>query len=158
MTLSLKRIGSFESETGAEIAAFDPDRSLLYVVSGDTTLQVLDLSDPAAPNKVIALDLAELGAPIAGANSIAYSNGLLAVALESETVTDPGLVALVNLNDVASIDDINSALQVFSVGPLPDMITFTPDGSKVLVANEGEPDEGVDPDGSISIILASLQA
>ncbi|MGD1899101.1 MAG: choice-of-anchor I family protein [Phormidesmis sp.] len=155
MTLSLKRIGSFESETGAEIAAFDPDRSLLYVVSGDTTLQVLDLSDPAAPNKVIALDLAELGAPIAGANSIAYSNGLLAVALESETVTDPGLVALVNLNDVDSIDDINSALQVFSVGPLPDMITFTPDGSKVLVANEGEPDEGVDPDGSISIIDVS---
>jgi hypothetical protein len=54
------------------------------------------------------------------------------------------------------------------VGYLPDMLTFTPDGSKILVANEGEPEykefdgEKVsgyyngtpdnDPKGSISII------
>ena len=39
----------------------------------------------------------------------------------------------------------------------PDMITFTPDGTKILTANEGEPREGydsgaVDPAGSITII------
>ena len=152
MTLSLERIGSFTSETGAEIAAFDKDRSLLYVVSGETVLQVLDLSDPTAPSEVVSIDLADFGVPTAGANSIAYKNGLLASALENETVTDPGAVALVNLAEVTSLEEAASAVKAFTVGALPDMVTFTPDGSKVLVANEGEPDEGGDPDGSVSII------
>ena len=45
------------------------------------------------------------------------------------------------------------------------MVTFTPDGTKAIVANEGEPDDNaektseIDPAGSISIIdVATLCA
>jgi hypothetical protein len=48
-------------------------------------------------------------------------------------------------------------LETISVGALPDMLAFTPDGRHLLVANEGEPNsyglaDSVDPEGSISII------
>ena len=99
--------------------------------------------------------------PIAGANSVAYRDGLLAVALQAAVKTDAGTVAVIDLA-LAETAGLSGAAQLFTVGALPDMVTFTPDGSKVLVANEGEPqadeaepDFGVDPIGSVSIIDVS---
>ncbi|WP_407923490.1 choice-of-anchor I domain-containing protein [Algihabitans albus] len=46
----------------------------------------------------------------------------------------------------------------YEVGALPDLLAFTPDGTKLLGANEGEADDGVDPRGSISIIDLSVGA
>lgn len=153
--ISLQRIGSFTSEIGAEISAYDAANQLLFVVSGATVVQVLDLSDPANPQPFAAaptIDLVALGAPIGGINSVAFKDGLLALALEAETVTDPGAVAIVDLKAIANGATIADAAKAFQVGALPDMVTFSPDGKSVLVANEGEPDDGVNPEGSVTII------
>ena len=168
MTPSLTKIGSFASEIGAEIATYDSDGQLLYVVSGGTTLQVIDLSDPTSPQEVFSLDIAQFGVPIEGANSVAYKNNLLAIAIAADPITDPGVVALVDLDAATEISaaggSILGAVKTFTVGSLPDMLTFSPDGSKVLVANEAEAvvavaDDGTvtvtDPEGSVSIIDVS---
>jgi uncharacterized protein len=81
------------------------------------------------------------------------SNGVVAVALEAPVKTNPGQVAFYN----ASAGTLLNSIQV---GSLPDMVTFSPDGTKVLTANEGEPNSynnaagtiSVDPEGSVSII------
>lgn len=93
------------------------------------------------------------GVTIAGMNSLAVNGDLLAVAVEPEDKTAPGYILFYN--------DLNNSNPTFmkavTVGSLPDMVTFTPDGTKVIVANEGEPndDYSVDPNGSVSIIAVS---
>lgn len=83
-------------------------------------------------------------------NSVAVANGILAVAVGAVASTDPGTVAFY---DAASL----AFLGAVTVGATPDNIVFTPDGLKLLVANEGEPNsynrpDSIDPEGSISII------
>jgi len=138
----LTLIGNF-SGTGAEISAFDPATQRLFVISGGTELQILDLSEPTHPTLIETLDVAEYGG---GANSVAIKNGIIAIAVAADSYTDPGQVVFFSTN--------GTLLNAVEVGALPDMLTFTPDGTKVLVANEGEPSEDytIDPEGSVSII------
>ncbi|NDY92237.1 choice-of-anchor I family protein [Ideonella livida] len=132
---------------GAEIPTYDPATRRLFVVNlADRAIDVLDISQPTAPVKVGALDISLLGQ---AANSVSAKNGVVAVAVEATVKTQPGLVAFY---DAATL----ALLSTVPVGALPDMLTWTPDGQKVVVANEGEPsdDYTVDPEGSISIIDA----
>ncbi|MBE9028913.1 choice-of-anchor I family protein [filamentous cyanobacterium LEGE 11480] len=153
--IRLERIGAVTSDIGAEISAYDAANQLLFVVSGSTEVQVFDLSDPANPQPFAAapvIDLTDLGAPIGGINSVAFKNGLLALALEAEIQTDPGAVAIVDINTIVNGTPIADAAKAFQAGALPDMVTFSPDGKMVLTANEGEPDDGINPEGSITIV------
>jgi len=148
--VNLTPIGSYAADTpnkfdesAAEIPAFDPMTNRLFVVNANVGIDVLDISNPFAPTKITSIS-----AP--GTNSVAVHNGVLAVAQAAGVDTDPGQVLFYNANDATFAAPIGAA----GVGALPDMLTFTPDGMKVLVANEGEPNDD-DPAGSVSIIDVS---
>lgn len=85
---------------------------------------------------------------------------LLAVAIQAEGYADNGVIALFTCHADGSL----SFQRAIQAGVQPDMVTFTPGGTKILSANEGEPREGygantIDPKGSVTIIdTASKEA
>ncbi len=150
--VTLSSIGVFETgafdEGAAEIVAFDPATDRLFVINAnDSTVDVLDLSDPANPTLIAQIDAAAVGD---GANSVAVGDGIIAVAIQADPATDPGIVAFYNTSTFALDGQV-------PVGALPDMVVFTPDRTRVLVANEGEPSDDltINPEGSVSIIDVS---
>ena len=134
------------SLAGAEISAFDPGSDRLYVTS-NVGLQVVDLSNPAAPSLVATINFTTLGFATTDVTSVAVKGGIVAVALPNADKALAGKVVFLNAADGALLGSVN-------VGALPDMLTFTPDGTKVLVANEGEvvSDANFGGAGSVSII------
>ncbi|MGB5768250.1 MAG: choice-of-anchor I family protein [Crocosphaera sp.] len=139
--LGTHRTGIFD-DSAAEIPAYDPDSNRLFVTNGSTNqIDILDISNPSNPTALTSISL--MGG---GVNSVAVKNGLVAVAEQAATVTNPGIVSF--------YDTDGNFLNSVGVGALPDMLTFTPDGKMILVANEGEPNDDytVDPEGSVSII------
>ena len=152
VVLDLSVLGTYEAgafEAGAaEIVAYDGPRKRLFVVnSSAVTVDVLDVSNPAVPRLINTIDASAEGA---SANSVAVSNGIVAVAIQAEPKTDPGSVVFYNADTLAKLGEA-------PVGALPDMLTFTPDGTRALVANEGEPNDAytIDPEGSISIVTVN---
>lgn len=141
---------------GAEILAFDAANARLWVVGTDA-----EAASPVGRSGIDILDLSGnlvssiyLQSPVlGGVNSVSISNGMAAVAITAADKVSPGLVRFFDTSTLASLADVQ-------VGANPDSLTFTPDGSRVLVANEGEPSSYLigpsgDPEGSISIIDTS---
>lgn len=150
--LDLNLVGRYASGRynvgAAEIISYDPASKRLFVVNAAAvTVDVLNLSDPANP---VLLGTINAQAEGGSANSVAVKRGVVAVAIEAAAKTDPGKVVFYDALTLAKLSAV-------TVGALPDMLTFTPDGRHVLVANEGEPNAGytVDPEGSISVIDVS---
>lgn len=150
LALSINHLGTYVSPSGesaAEISAYDPISQSLFITNGSTnSIDILNISNPKTPSLISNINLNAYGA---GVNSVAVKNGLVAVAIGSDPKTNLGTVAFFNTS--------GSFLNSVTVGALPDMLTFTSDGSKILVANEAEPeplsiDPDVDPEGSVSII------
>jgi len=129
---------------GAEISAFDPTTDRFFVTSSSGVI-IVDARDPANLAEVATIDFSQ--APFSftnDVNSVAAKNGLIAVAVANSPKTSNGKVFL--------LDASGSLLKTVDVGALPDMLTFTPDGKKILVANEGERSLTDDAPGSVSII------
>ncbi|WP_131669436.1 choice-of-anchor I family protein [Psychrobacter pygoscelis] len=136
--------GGFD-ESAAEIIAFHPETKHSFVVNAQNQkVDVLDVKDVNNLALLQSLDVSDIGSTV---NSVAIHGDIVALAVQANIKTDNGHVVLFDAKTLERISSIE-------VGALPDMVTFTPDGSYLLVANEGEPDDDyrVDAEGSISII------
>jgi len=153
-SIQLSVLGEYKTgvldESAAEIVAHDPASQRLFSVRGDAPeVDIISIANPAMPMLVSTIDFAAIWNDAGGANSVDVHNGIVAVAVENDVFNSAGRVYF--------LDASGTVLNYVTVGILPDMLTFTEDGSYVLVANEGEPNDDytVDPEGTISVINIS---
>ena len=131
---------------GAEIVTHDVDSNRLFVSNaGDAAVEIIDFTDPLNMSVITSVNMSAFGAEV---TSVSAYEGTIAVAVRAEDQSNGRMVF---------IDTDGHVLSDVEVGSLPDMVTFTPDGTQVLVANEGEPnsDYTIDPEGSVAIIDVS---
>ena len=152
-SVSVTALGSYDTgafdESAAEIVAYHAaSKRLLTVNAKSGKIDVLDISNPAAPTKVGEVH----GGADTTINSVAVrADGLAVATVEPDAdKTAPGEVIFFD----AGADTLGEVLGRVGVGALPDMVTLTEKGDYALVANEGEPaeDYSVDPEGTISVI------
>lgn len=150
----------------AEIVQYHAATQVAYATdSTDNTVAMIDISGvnstpltlPSNDNSLtfsrLTIESTVGEVALDGMTSIAISGGLMAVAVPADDKANNGYVLFYNNLD----NQAPAFVKAVEVGNLPDMVTFTPDGSKVLVANEGEPakDYSIDPEGSISVIAVT---
>jgi len=150
-TLTLSVLGTYSTGirigalSTAEIVAHDPVSQTVYVVNPFSgTVDIVSIANPVNPVKLTSIVISPTYG--AAANSVDVYNGLVALAVEPITKTNAGSVVF--------FDRSGNFLNQVTAGALPDMLTFTPDGTRVLVANEGEPSSNyaLDPEGSITVV------
>ncbi len=148
----------------SEIPAYDPKTRTLWI-AGIVGVDVLDAATGALVDHI---DTTTYGS----INSVAITDGVAAFAIESSTRTNPGKVLFYSTRSRTMLGGNNPV----TVGALPDMLAFSPDGKQLLVANEGTPstygalasipnlfprdyaDAAADPAGSVSIIDVRTRA
>ena len=159
----------------SEIVAFHYEsRSVFITVDTPTTpssfqrISLANLSSTPLANPVTASNLTAgsvisvaqhvngNGFTAGGVQTLAITGNLMAIAVQAARKTDLGVVAFYKLDDQGNA----TYLKKVTVGSLPDGMAFSPDGSKLVVANEGElsvnfSTDGIDPVGSISIIAVA---
>ncbi|BDH60747.1 hypothetical protein MTP04_08770 [Lysinibacillus sp. PLM2] len=145
-----------------EIIAYNKHNNSVYLVNGESKkveAVSLDYNETNAMNlkPFFSVDVAEL---IATVDADFVYGGLPSIAVHpNENV----IVAAVQANDYTKegyavfLTGEGELISIVKTGVQPDNITFSPDGSKVLTANEGEPRDGygegiIDPQGTISVI------
>jgi hypothetical protein len=139
-----------------EISAYVNVGGKLFIISsgGGSTLQVTDASNPAAP---AAPQRTSLGAY--NSQAVATFGNLVAVALSPSTYGTAAGLGRVRFYQIDQTGGLTLVRDV-EAGYLPDSIAFSADGTKLVIANEGEPIANyvTDRPGSIGIIDISGQA
>ncbi|MGB6221437.1 choice-of-anchor I family protein [Haloferula sp.] len=134
-------------KSAAEIVKFDPATQRMFVVNGaDDAVDIFDVSDLLNPTLLISVDLSEFGNPNSVDVHPSPRFNEVAVAVGAADKTQRGRVVFLNKDG-----EMKGSVEV---GFLPDMLTYDGAGRRLVVANEGEPNDDytVDPEGSVSII------
>ncbi len=154
--------------SAGEITAFDPVTDRLFVTSSGLTasgnastgvyrINVFNMADPTAITQHSTIDFSTVfggsNVNMAGLSSLALNSGKgfgVASLIPTANTTTVGKVGFFNLSTGAAIGTLD-------VGYHPDSVTFSPDGSKLIVVNEAEfnPASGTNAPGSISVIDVS---
>ena len=136
----------------SEVVAHDAARGLLFVM-GQGGVDALDAVTGAlrfsVPKSAITLPDGVSG--LGTGNSVAVSGSNLAVTFDGPAAGQAGIAAVFTI----AADGNSAAFRAAAtVGVVPDMITFTPDGTRALVAIEAEPTQGytVDAPGGLAVI------
>jgi 2',3'-cyclic-nucleotide 2'-phosphodiesterase / 3'-nucleotidase / 5'-nucleotidase len=171
-----RRDGGFYGDFSSERPpAYDVVRRWLYVVAVPRlSVEVLDIADPARPHLVRRIGYGDFlpallhgqsgsaeplerepreraAGPIGVVRSVAYTDGVLAVAFNAWRLNDRGRVLF--------LDGAGRAIGAsVVVGVKPDMMAFTPDGRTLVVVNAGGGEPGDDPEGSISLVSVEREA
>lgn len=150
--------------SAGEIVGFDKVSKNLFVTSSSSAayqINIFDLSNPSSAVGVGAIDFSSsfgITANMSALSSVAINSAKgfgVASLIPTANTTTLGKVGFFNLSSGISLGTID-------VGYHPDSVSFSPDGSKLIVVNEGEFSSnsttnptGANAPGSISIIDVS---
>jgi hypothetical protein len=135
------------SGNSAEIVKYDAFSKRLFIANSiGGKIDIVDFRNPAAPKPIRSINIKTYG----NINSIAVKNGLIAAAIENIIPENNGFVVF--------FDTAGKFIKQVTAGAMPDDISFTPDGKKILTANEGQPETNytIDPEGSVTVVDISV--
>ncbi|ADE53643.1 choice-of-anchor I family protein [Coraliomargarita akajimensis] len=136
-------------ESAAEIVSYDARTQRMFVVNGATdSIDIFDVSDIEAPVLFTSVDLSAYGNPNSVDVNPRWWKDEVAVAVGASEADERGTVVLISKDGSIKSD--------YTVGYLPDMLTYDKYGRYLVVANEAEPNDAYtfDPEGSVSILQA----
>ncbi|GMG81357.1 hypothetical protein LNKW23_05700 [Paralimibaculum aggregatum] len=150
--------GAFETDGDAEGASevVNTIDGMLYVTNGN--IQTIDIFDIAAGETAGRIQLSDLPG-FDGVQSVAVNEEVIVAVVDVEPtdgVPNNGMAAIYDRDSLELITTVET-------GNLPDSVTFTHDGSRALIANEGEfnseSDLVVDAPGGVTVVdLSDLGA
>ena len=145
--LNMNLLSSFSNgaagTNSAEIVSHDASTQRLYIANSIAgKLDIVNFSNPSAPTLISSISMA----PYGNINSVVAHNGIVACAIENVNPQSNGFIVFFDSN--------GTYVNQVPAGAMPDMICFSKDYTKVLTANEGEPNSSYssDPEGSVTIV------